>query len=81
MSVEQFGSRILNSRFSDNSDGAILTGLSNVFNPVLSMADKEGDIDVVTDYLGTVGMEGYKDQVTAFCKYTQSICDSGHKTI
>lgn len=51
----------LNARFSDNEDSATLTALSNFFDPAVSKDCKGTDIDLVGDFLGTVGMEGYHE--------------------
>ncbi|KAH3863102.1 hypothetical protein DPMN_026080 [Dreissena polymorpha] len=47
----------LNCRFSDNSDGSVLTAMSNLFDPSIPVTQIQSDMDTVFDYLGSVGIE------------------------
>ena len=56
-------------RFSSNKDAVVMTCLSNFFNPLTLQSDLSSDIEVVSDYLGSIGFQGYRDEVIKFCKY------------
>ena len=54
-------------RFSDNADSIVLTALSNMSNPFISL-DLEGcAIEGVSDYLADVGFEVYRNHFPATC--------------
>ena len=71
----------LNVRFSDNEDCSILTGLSNFFNPSVSKACKGADMDVINDYLATVGVEGSREELSFFLNFAHAIHDNGNKSV
>ncbi|XP_053372821.1 uncharacterized protein LOC128546379 [Mercenaria mercenaria] len=71
----------VNVRFSDNEDGSVLTALSNFFNPLVSKTCKGTDIDVVNEYLATVGVEGCKDELSCFLNFAHASHDNGNKSV
>lgn len=50
-------------RFSGSKDGSIPSALGKLFNPVLGSETVEDDIEIVTEYLNSVEMEGYRDEL------------------
>ena len=71
----------LNVRFSDNEDCSILTALSNFFNPGVSKTTKGADIDLVNEYLATVGVEGKRDELSCFLNFAHASHDNGNKSV
>ncbi|KAH3870269.1 hypothetical protein DPMN_033451 [Dreissena polymorpha] len=71
----------LNSRFSDNSDGSVLTAMSNLFDPSISVTQILSDIDTVSDYLGTVGIEGSQSELLCFANFARASHNSGNKSV
>lgn len=71
----------LNDRFSDNQDSAILTALSNFFNPLISEGGLEKDLETVNDYLGSFGLEGTKHELKSFVKFSRASHGKGNKTV
>ena len=69
----------LQERFSNNADGLVLTSLSNFFNPVLK--NVEGDIEEITDYLGCIGMEGYRSEPVNFADYAREYHGNGNQSV
>ena len=70
-----------NERFSDNEDSIVLTALSNMFNPSISIDVKGGDIEVVSDHLAVVGFEGYREELLSFLEFAHTSHASGSKTV
>ena len=71
----------LNSRFSDNSDGSVLTAMSNLFYPSIPVPQIHSDIDNVSDYLGTVGIEGSQSELLCFANFARASHNSGNKSV
>ncbi|XP_045215333.2 zinc finger protein 862-like [Mercenaria mercenaria] len=81
---DQFVDRMvksLNDRFSDNADGAILTSMSNMFNPLLKATGLSNDLETISDYLGSVGIEGSKSELSAFVQFARATHDSGNRSV
>jgi len=71
----------MHDRFADNDDAEVLTALGNFFNPTVPRSDKISDVDVVSEYLGSVGSEGAVDGFDLFLTYMHSLVDSGSKIV
>lgn len=61
----------LNARFSDNEDGSVMRALSNLFNPSLSVSQVSEDLEIVSDFLGTVGVEGSRNELSLFVRFSR----------
>ncbi|XP_052264597.1 E3 SUMO-protein ligase KIAA1586-like isoform X2 [Dreissena polymorpha] len=68
--------RTIHDRFVDNDDAAILTALSNIFNPTVRKDDKVSD-----EYLCSLGFESCREDLSLFLGYLHSLVDSGNRTI
>ena len=68
----------LQERFSNNADGLVLTSLSNFFNPVIKNVE---DIEEITDYLGCIGMEGYRSELVNFADYAREYHGNGNQSV
>ncbi|XP_053383125.1 E3 SUMO-protein ligase KIAA1586-like [Mercenaria mercenaria] len=70
----------LHSRFSDNADSVVMKALSNLFNP--SITDVGADCEAVSEYLGTVGFEGRRNELVSFVSYSRALAaDTSNKTL
>ena len=67
--------------FADNDDAEVLTALGNFFNPTVPRSDKVSDVDVVSEYLGSVGSESAVDGLDLFLTNMHSLVDSGSKVV
>ncbi|KAH3879156.1 hypothetical protein DPMN_003058 [Dreissena polymorpha] len=63
----------LNSRFSDNSDGSVLTAMTPVFQSLKYCQ--------TSDYLGTVGIEGSQSELLCFANFARASHNSGNKSV
>ena len=59
----------LNSRFSNNADSLVLSSLSNLFNPSITHSLKSDDVEHVSEYLDSVGFQGYRQELFDFVAY------------
>ena len=71
----------LNERFSDNADSEVLSALSNMFNPLVEKSSKDREIDILSDYLGSVGMLGCKGELRAFVDFSHTMLEQGCKAL
>ncbi|KAH3714991.1 hypothetical protein DPMN_057694 [Dreissena polymorpha] len=71
----------IHDRFVDNDDAAILTALSNIFNPTVRKDDKVSDVEVAAEYLCSLGFESCREDLSLFLGYLHSLVDSGNRTI
>ena len=71
----------LNSRFSNNADSLVLSSLSNLFNPLISHSLKSDDVEHVSDYLDSVGFQGYREELLDFVVYVGHMVDIGSKVV
>ena len=56
-------------------------GRINFFNQTVPRSDKVSDIDIVSEYLGSVGSESAVDGLDLFLTYMHSLVDSGSKVV
>ncbi|KAG1655480.1 Dynein regulatory complex subunit 7 [Nymphon striatum] len=70
----------LKDRFGGNSDTLVLTALSNFFNPRLGPVEKKGDVETISDYLLSVGMEGLRDELLNFARFAHASQSAGNKS-
>ncbi|XP_052223995.1 uncharacterized protein LOC127839652 [Dreissena polymorpha] len=73
--------RSMNDRFADNHDAGVLTSLSILFNPAIAKDSKVKHVDVVAEYLCSVGFEGCLESLGMFMNFMQSLVDSGNKIV
>ncbi|KAH3795399.1 hypothetical protein DPMN_148949 [Dreissena polymorpha] len=71
----------MNDRFADNHDAGVLTSLSILFNPAIAKDSKVKHVDVVAEYLCSVGFEGCLESLGMFMNFMQSLVDSGNKIV
>lgn len=71
----------LNSRFSDNADSSVMISLSHIFNPSVPADTKESDNEVIAEYLGLVGFEGFHDELVHFVSYLGELVAQDSKTV
>ncbi|XP_052797650.1 E3 SUMO-protein ligase KIAA1586-like [Mya arenaria] len=73
--------RSMHDRFADNDDAAILTAMSNIFNPVVQKTDKASDVVVASEYLCSLGYENCREDLELFLSFMHSLVDSGSKVV
>lgn len=73
--------RSMNDRFSDNEDSSVLSAFSNFFNPLVDRDSKEGDVEVITEYLCKVGFECCSDELDLFLGYAHTLVRDGNKSV
>ena len=70
----------LHARFSDNADPVVMKALNNLFNPFLS--DVSADCEAVSDYLGRVGFDGRRNELSNFASYSRALAsDPSNKSL
>ncbi|WAR04744.1 hypothetical protein MAR_020113 [Mya arenaria] len=71
----------MHDRFADNDDAAILTAMSNIFNPVVQKTDKANDVVVASEYLCSLGYDNCREDLELFMSSMHSLVDSGSKVV
>ncbi|KAH3851366.1 hypothetical protein DPMN_093846 [Dreissena polymorpha] len=57
------------------------TAMSNLFDPSIPVPQIHSDIDTVSDYLGTVGIEGSQSELLCFANFARASHNSGNKSV